>query len=253
LDSVRFCRNPAFQHCIVLRGSELRAKPLQENSPIVLRILNAFPHGDSFRYDIRFHGLEPGKFDLSNWLERKDGSPSDDLPAIDVEIQSLLPAGQITPNALETGWFPRLGGYRVVAIGLGLLWTLILLGLIFLNRKKAVAEEESEAKMSLADLLKQKIDAATDDRLDSSQYAELERMLFGFWRKRLNLESVSSADALAKIKQHDEAGPLMRQLEQWMHNPSSPKDVNLASMLKPFKNLPANTPGFEEQPGFETQ
>jgi hypothetical protein len=230
---------------VILPGSELAAKPLEEGSPIVLRITKVFPHGDSFRYNFTFHGLEPGKFNLVNWLERKDGSSTDELPEIEVDIQSLLPSGQIRPNALETGLLPRLGGYRNVAIATATLWTLVLLGLIFLGRKKAAEDAKPEKRLSLAELLKTRIEAAMDNRMDSSQYAELERMLFGYWRKRLGLETESAEAALGKIKEHSEAGPLMIQLEQWMHNPSASRDVDLAELVAPFKNLPADTPGFQ--------
>jgi hypothetical protein len=232
---------------IVLPGTELVAKPLVEGTPIVIRITNVFPHGDRFRYDIRFHGLEPGKFNLADWLERKDGSTTDNLPEIEVEIQSLLPAGQIQPNELESGLLPRLGGYRNVAILLALLWTLVLFGLIFLGRKKSRADAQPEKELSLAELLKARIETAMENRMDSSQYAELERMLFGFWRKRLGLTSVSAAQALATIKQDENAGPLMIQLEQWMHNPAASRDVDLGQLLAPFHDLPAETPGFDEE------
>lgn len=230
---------------LILPGSELAAKPLTEGSPIVLRITKIIPHGDSFRYDLTFHGLEPGKFNLADWVERKDGSSADGLPEIEVDIQSLLPSGQIRPNALETGLLPRLGGYRNVAIAIATLWALGLLGLIFLGRKKAAKNTKLERKATLAELLKTRIEAALENRMESSQYAELERMLFGFWRKRLGLENETAEAALAEIKQHAEAGPLMIQLEQWMHNPSASKDVNLAELVAPFKDLPADTPGFQ--------
>ena len=71
---------------IILPGSELAGKPIDDRSPIVARVVNVFPHGDSFRYDIQFHGLEPGKYNLSDWLVRKDGSGTEGLPEIAVEI-----------------------------------------------------------------------------------------------------------------------------------------------------------------------
>lgn len=234
---------------VVLPGSELAAKPVIEGAPIVIRITQVFPHGNSFRYDMEFHGFEPGQFDLSEWLERKDGSSTDDLPSIDVNIQSLLPTGQIEPNELESGMLPRLGGYRNVAIGLAALWTAVLLGLIFLGRRKSNVVAAQEKKITLAELLKSRIEAAMENRMDSSQYAELERMLFGYWRKRLGLDSLSPEQALAEIKNHEEAGPLMNQLEQWMHNPAADRDVDLAQLVAPFRDLPADLPEFAQSAG----
>jgi hypothetical protein len=230
---------------IILPGTELIGKPLVSGSPIVVRVLQAIPHGDSFRYEIRFFGMEPGKYNLADWLERKDGSSVTNLPEIPVEILSLLPPGQIQPNELETGWLPRLGGYRNVMLAAIALWTLVLFGLIFLRRKKPVAAVKTEHQATLADLLQARIESALNNQMDQSQYAELERMLFGFWRKRLGLEAEAPHAALIKIKNHADAGPLMRQLETWMHSPGAQGDHDLASLLKPFRNLPADTPGFE--------
>ena len=230
---------------IILPGTELTGKPLAAGSPIVVRVLKSFPHGDSFRYDIRFFGMEPGKFNLADWLIRKDGSAVADLPEIPIEIRSLLPPGQIQPNGLETGWLPRLGGYRSVMIATIVLWTLVFLGLIFLRRKKPTLAAATEKQLTLADLLQARIESALNNQMDQSQYAELERMLFGFWRKRLGLESETPHDALIQIKNNDDAGPLMRQLEKWMHSPVAQPDFDLASLLKPYRELPADTPGFD--------
>ena len=230
---------------IVLPGTELVGKPLNQGDPIVVRVLKSFPHGDSFRYDLRFHGMEPGKYDLAKWLRRKDGTGTDDLPKISVEVTSLLPPGQIEPNELETGWIPALGGYRNVAIAIATLWGLGLLGLVFLGRKKKQALIQSKKKITLADLLQSRIEKALGNQMKPEQYAELERMLFAFWQKRLGLADLPAHEAMAKIKNDKDAGPLMRQIEQWMHSPKPETNVDLPALLKPFRDLPADTPGFE--------
>ena len=225
---------------LLLPGSALIAKPLQPDSPMVVRIIRSFPHASGFHYDILFHGLEPGDYDLADWLERKDGSPAADLPEVPVHILSLLPPGQIEPNELETGWLPSLGGYRTLMIAAITAWTLVLLGLIFLGYKKAEPTEQKQKQKSLADLLQDRLQAVQDGDANPTMYAELERMLFGFWRRKLELEQDPPATALGKIHQHEEAGPLMRQLEQWMHNPAADKNVSLSELLEPFRNLPAD-------------
>ncbi len=230
---------------IVLPGTELIAKPLAEGSPIVIRIVEVFPHGDSFRYDLLFHGMEPGKYNLADWLARKDGTSAEGLPEIPVEIRTLLPPGQIEPNPLEKGWLPRLGGYRVVMFGLVVLWSLIFLGLIFAGRKKKAEEIATAKQLTLADLLQTRIESALSNKMPKTEYAELERMLTAFWRKRLSLESETPHAALVKIKEHDEAGPLMKQLETWMHSPRPSEDVDLPKLLAPFRAMPIDTPGFE--------
>jgi len=44
--------------------------------------------------------------------------------------------------------------------------------------------------------------------------------------------------ALSKIKSNDDAGPLMIQLEQWIHRPDSSRvEVDLAELLEPYRDL----------------
>jgi len=230
---------------IILPGSELVGKPIVDGAPIVVRVVNVFPHGDSFRYDIQFHGMEPGEYNLVNWLERKDGGSVSDLPNIDVSVRSLLPPGQVEPNGLESGWIPRMGGYRILMIAAIALWVLGLLALIFAKRKTPMIEVIEEQQVTLADLLQQRIEAASANQMDPRQYAELERMLTAFWRRKLDLESVPTHIALEKIKAHSDAGPLMRQLETWMHSPVRSENVDLGELLKPFRSLPADVAEFE--------
>ncbi|MEL7496211.1 MAG: hypothetical protein AAFN77_01285 [Planctomycetota bacterium] len=229
---------PGFIEELVLPGTELAGKPISDKDAMVVRVVKALPHADGFRYEIRFQGLEAGSFNLAKWLVRKDGSSTEDLPEIPVEIKSLLPPGQIKPNELEQGWIPRLGGYRRVALFIAALWVLGLLGLIFLGRKRARKKQVEEKQVTLAELLKTRLTSAFHNEMSPTQYAELERMLFGFWRKRLGLESLPMAAALEKVRNHKDSGPLMMVLERWMHSPHREEEIDLASLVEPYKNMP---------------
>jgi len=225
---------------LILPGSELIAKPIEGDPAVIVQIVDAFRHGDSFRYTIRFSGLEPGVHDLAEWLVRKDESDTKDLPKVPVEIESLLPAGQVTPNQLSESWLPRLGGYKVMMTVAVIVWGLVLLALLFGGRRKKGATDQAGAsERSVADLLQERLEAAFDNQVAPQQYAELERMLFSWWRKRLGYESLSPDAALAKIKENAQAGPLMIQLERWMHSPAKDeRDVDLAKLLSPYRDLP---------------
>ena len=227
---------------LILPGSELIARPIEGDPAIIVQVVDTFRHGDSFRYTIRFSGLEPGEHDLADWLVRKDDSPTGQLPKIPIEIESLLPAGQVTPNALPDGWLPQMGGYKMVMIAAACLWGLVLLALVFGGRRKKIVAQRSEAqKRSLADLLQERLEAAFNNKVAPQQYAELERMLFSWWRKRLGYDSLAPEVALTKIKQNAQAGPLMIQLERWMHRPERDnQDVDLAKLLEPYRELPVD-------------
>ena len=93
---------------LVVPGSELEVKPLDDpRTPVVLRIVAVYPHGTAHRYDLEYWSLEPGTFDLRDYLRRKDGSTMENVPALRVEFASVLPAGQVLPNKLESRSSPR--------------------------------------------------------------------------------------------------------------------------------------------------
>ena len=224
---------------IILPGSKLVAKPLAGDPEMIVQIVDAIKHGDSYRYTIRFSGLEPGPHDLADWLVRADGGESGEVPPIPVEIETLLPAGQVTPNQLPEGWIPNMGGYQVLMSIAAGLWGLVLLVLIFGGRgKKAKVKTAAPPPQTLADLLKERLEAAFENKVAPQQYAELERMLFSMWRKRLGYESMPLEQAMTKIKANEQAGPLMLQLENWMHRPDADnQDVDLSKLLEPYRNL----------------
>jgi hypothetical protein len=74
--------------------------------------------------------------------------------------------------------------------------------------------------------------------LTTHQRAELERTLLAFWRERLGLENEKASIALAKMRNHPEAGLLMSQLELWLHRPDTPEQVELGKLLWPYQLPP---------------
>jgi len=228
---------------IVLPGSELEVRPLDDSrSPIVMRITESFRHGAGFRYDIVYYGLEPGRFDLKDSLRRKDGSPADDLPAIPVEIVAVLPPGQIEPNTLESKRAPALGGYRTKLMLGAALWTAGLLAILFLKRKKTGAAELAASQpASFAERLQPLVEAAMAGKLTEARQAELERLLIAYWRRRLKLDGMRPAEAIATLRRHDEAGQLLNQLESWLHRPNSDRaEVDVVALLKPYQAAAAD-------------
>ena len=181
---------PAKIEQLVLPGTELEAKPIEDRrKPIVLRIVNSYAHGSAFRYDIVYYGLEPGEFDLKDSLLRKDGSPISDLPSIPVKIEPVLPPGQIEPHRLALTPSPFLGGYRLLLIAGALVWTAGLIAILVAGRRKRDQAILAAVKpVTLADRLRPLVEKALAGTLNPGQHAELERLLIGYWRKRLKLE-----------------------------------------------------------------
>lgn len=222
----------------ILPGSELEVAPIKD-APIVIRILETYKHGDAHRYSLSYYGLEAGTYDLTDYLRRKDGSPTDDLPAIRVVVESILPAGQIEPTPLEPGQLPRVGGYRRLLVVAGALWLVVLFALLFARkRRRGDSVKESRRKRSLAEQLRPLVESAVAGRSTPAELAALEHALLVYWRKRLGVAQLSPAAAIAALKENPAAAALLVQLESWLHRPGPPATVDVAELLRPYQDLP---------------
>lgn len=224
---------------LVLPGGELIAAPATTKDPVVLRVLAARAHGDRFRYDLEWTGLEPGQHDLARYLARKDGSPVAGLPAIVVTATSVLAKGETEPGTPRPVEPPRLGGYGTLQIVAGVLWVLGLLAILFVGRRRARAAARPAGPPTLADRLRPLVEAVAAGHAPEAQKAELERLLVAFWRERLGLREHKADAALAAIRAHAEAGALLRQLEYWLHNPRPPAPVDVQALLAPYRAVAA--------------
>ena len=187
----------------VILGPELEAKPLTQNSSVVLRIKAIRPHGDAYRYDYEYYGLVPGSFDLGDYLQAKNGEPLTNKPNLPVQFKSSLPPEQIRPNPLEDQELPYLIKYKHKLIIVGILWALGLLLLIFIRPKQfGVTESTSQESLSTAEILRPLVHAAKQGNLGKSDQAKLERTLILFWSERLNIRNESSKEVISKIRSH---------------------------------------------------
>jgi len=229
---------------LVLPGSELTVAPPQKDAPIVLRIAAVRPHGDAFRYDLEYWGLEPGTLDLRDWLRRADGTSTADLPALPVEFTTALGEGQVKPGALAPRALPRFGGYRTWLVVGGVLWAFGLVALLAAGRRRRLAEAAALARpLTLAERLRPLVERALQGKLDRSERAQLELSLVAFWRRRLGLEQRRPEQVLVDLREHPEAGPLLRGLEDWLHRPEPRAAVDVGALLAPYRDLPADALG----------
>lgn len=228
---------------VVLAGPELEAKPTEvRDTPIVLRVVKVYPHGTDFRYDLEFYGLEPGAYNLRDYLKRKDGQPlASNVNLLPVKVVPLLPPGQVKPTELEIQTGPSLGGYRrwkSIAIVMWFVGLISIIWWMLSSRFRAKAMAVAEKPISLDDRLRPLVEGAIYGRLSQAELASLERSLLAYWRKRLQLETVEPATAIAELRAHPDAGPLLNKLEEWLHRPGPPAAVNLTELLRPYQNLP---------------
>ena len=231
----------AFVEQVVLPGSELVAAPSNLKTPLIVRVLKTWPHGEHLRYDFEWVGLVPGHYDLVKFLVRKDGSPMVGLPEVAVEATSLLPSGAAEPSDLVPQSPRRLNGYTSLQIAVGAAWLVGLLAILFLGRRRRVRAAAPPPAPTLADRLRPLVQAVAAGGADTGAKAELERLLVAFWRSRLGLRDAKAADAIVAIKQHAEAGALLRQLEAWLHMPQPPAPTDVQALLQPYRAVTAES------------
>src|SRR5262249_17216196 len=83
------------------------------------------------------------------------------------------------------------------------------------------------------------VDGAIAGKLSRAELASLERALLAFWRRCLDLEHADPPLAMEMLRAHAEAGPLLEQLEIWLHRPDSAGKVDPVALLKPYQHIPA--------------
>lgn len=226
------------QLTIQLPGTLLTTKPVDPKAPMLLRIAEARPQGEGIEYNFRYIGLEPGRYDLREYVLRVDGSTTGDLPALWVEIHSVLPPdhdGILVPPE-RTGW-QRFGGYRVVLVMAGTLWLLLLVPM-FIRRRAAIPESAGlpASEPTLADRLRPLMERAAAGDLDAEGKAHLERLLIGHWRERLGLVETDMSESLRRLREHDEGGAILRALESWLHRRPGTVPVDLEPLLAPYRS-----------------
>ncbi len=228
---------------VLLPGTELVVAPARSDDPLVLRIVATYPHGDANRYELEFWALEAGDYDLREHLRRADGSPlaADELPALPVKVGAVLADPRARPHAPAPTTAQRLGGYTNLMIAAGVLWVVGLVWLLWSGRKRRGAGEKHEERpRTLAERLRPLVERARDGQLTSTERAQLELSLVAYWRRKLGLLDEKPEVALARLREHSEAGPLLSSLERWLHEPAPSEAVDVAALLAPYRNLPAD-------------
>jgi hypothetical protein len=224
---------PALVTGVVLPGSEFEPVDATLKSPVVLRIEHVQKHGTAHRYAIQFTGFEAGEYDLAQFLRRKDRVDNGEMPKIPVVVEAVREESQHEPNELQPIPAPKLGGYERTMWMLGVAWAVGLLAILFAFRKRAKAAVASERPLTVADRLRPVVARALEGRLEQEGRAELERLLLSVWRRRLSLEHATARDAIVALRAHDEAGALLRALDQWLHA-KDPQPVDVDALLRPY-------------------
>lgn len=234
---------PARIEELVLPGPELTVAAADADAPLVVRLVSTSPHGDARRYDFEVWALEAGDYDLRERLKRVDGVALDlgTLPPIPIHVGSVLANARAKPHTPKSSKTPVIGGYTSLILGAAVVWVIGLVWLLLSGRaRRAGDSHESTRPRTLAERLRPLVERARDGQLSSSERSQLELSLVAYWRRKLGLASERPEDALIELRAHPEAGPLLTSLERWLHEPGPPAAVDVAALLEPYRNLPAN-------------
>jgi hypothetical protein len=216
-------------------GGEVKAKPRRDRKPpLVVRILEIRPAKDGSRYNFEVQGLDPGRYNLAEFLEVPEGTAIQEIP---LEITAELAPGLVKPHATENGELPKLGGYRTTMIVLVSIWAAGFAGILLWRKKRTGAAEGSLASgPTLAERLRPLVGAASKGELSTEERAKLERLVIGHWReKRGDIAALPPAEAMVKLRNDPDASPLVLALERWLHAPSSNTTTSeIEALLSPY-------------------
>ncbi|MCH2178903.1 MAG: hypothetical protein MK106_08870 [Mariniblastus sp.] len=225
---------------IVLPAPRVIAQAIEaREQQLVVRILDTYAHGTDFRYDIEFYGLEPGTFDLADYLTREDSGTAEHLPQIPVTIVSNQSTnGFPTPTPLEPRRAAFYHFYKTVLMVGGILWVTGLVALIFVGRKRKKRQTASASPKSVAERLRPLVEQAAAGTIDEKGKAELERTLEVFWRRKLNLNDLSASDLRKTLREHPQAQEMLKQFDLWLYRPGEAGNVDIDELLSPYQSLP---------------
>ena len=205
-------------------GSKIEVIPRTNNeSSLVIRILEIKPAANGFRYDFEIYALDPGTHRIAEFLRyATDRSPIKDLDAT-FEVTTTHSLDTLPkPSEPEPVEPEKLGGYKNLIIVLGIFWLLIFLAIIFYRKKHGTDLVVEKPLPTLHEKLQVLVSVASQGEINDQQQANLERLILGHWKEQIpEIDSLTPARALVELRSHPEASPLILKLEEWLHAPNT--------------------------------
>jgi hypothetical protein len=225
---------------VALPLAGLTTKPGDHRAPMLLRVAHTQPHGTLTRYDLRYIGRVPGQHDLRKYLFTADGLPATNLSALRVTIAGLLPNphnGWLEEQAQQA---PSLfGGYRAAVTVIVALWVIasFVIWRSGCRVKPMASAAPVQREPTFAERIRPLVERAAAGTLSPDEKATLERMLITHWQRRLNLTNADGGELIHRLREHSEAGVLLRALEDWLHRPPGRGEVRVEEFLAPYRQL----------------
>ena len=219
---------------VTYSGPLVAVAPYKWGVAVNVRIAQVMEHDGARVYDVRYIVNRAGAFDLKDYLVATDGGALAGLPSFkfvgDARLSKNLDQRiqETEVNRIDVG-----GYYYEKLAGLGVLWIIWLLLLIFYKRPR-VAEiiEAAPAGPTLAERMRAFLAQLEAGTLDAEAKAKLEMTMLQCWREQLALGDVPMSSALDQIARHDATGEPLRKLQHWLYHPASPvPDAEIAAIL----------------------
>ena len=221
---------------VTYSGPAVAVKPYKWGVAVNVRIARVTEQPGVRIYDVRYLVNRAGTFDLKDFLTSEDGSRLDGLPSFkfngDPKLSKHLDAR--IQETEEVG--VNVGGhYYATLIGLGLLWIVWLLLLIFYGRPKPLPPVVTPHEPTLAELLRALLARLEAGTLDAAAKAKLEMLLLRRWREELSLTGAPMIASLDAISRNEKTSPALRQLQHWLHRPGTTiRREDIAAVIAPY-------------------
>jgi len=241
-----------------LNRPDYTATPDDDSAPMWVHIEKIEPKEDgSFLYHLSYAGMESGIFNLTDYLQKSAAERLSE-PVTSVGVRSAIPEDALYDfGDMAASAPPKVFPYSKTVGLLGALW--LGWGLWLVRQRKLLGTEPAEGAPSqtnatqdaidagkgqtphqqkLSDVLRPLVQKAALKTISTKEKALLEHILFLYWGKKLELDHLDDAEQLRRILDHEEAGELLRTVEQWLYQPAAAISAEaISDTLEPYMQL----------------
>ena len=214
-------------------GELLAAAKVDEKAAAMVRIISYEKTRNGFSYDLEFIGLEPGKYNLLDYMRtasRLDPVKLDPYPVevgtnLNEDFNGELVDFQKDMKALKP-WYKKTS-YIVFIV-----WVLLLPVIIFAGRKKKKVEEVEEVKEKTLNEKICELLVSLEGNSTKELWQKIEGLILKHWYEKKSLQGLPMHEAIMKLKADSEAGPFIVKLEKGLHSKEFKNEQEVADLIR---------------------
>lgn len=208
-----------------LEGEQIFAAEVDEKSPALVREINTIKTEKGFKYEIDFIGMEPGNYNVIDFMRDRNNNTPSGYKEIKVSIDTTLEEsfkGQLSEVKLETE-SPSIW-YTKVNVAFFVLWVIILLVIIF-YKKKTDEKTEEEQKVYVPTAADKLITILEEPNSSTKErWQKIEGLLITHFCE--NQQEDSMHERFMNLKKDSSVGPIIKLLEIYLHAPDGSERVS---------------------------